>query len=317
MRSRTSFAALSATAILVLSAPLAQANTSFSNLYVFGDSLSDVGNISSFFGGLIPLPPYAPGRFSDGDVWVEYLAADLGLGMSASENGGTNYAWGGAVTGGNEFDLPPLDLTQQTGRFLTDTGGAADSGALYVVWGGGNDVRDENTVNSIDNLEQVISDLAAAGAENFLVPNLPNIGLTPESLGDGSSAVKEALTIDFNAGLEALIDELNNSLAINIVLFDVFDLFDRLVNDPAFAAAFGLTNVNEACFTGVTGLGGEGDVCANPDEYVFWDGIHPTTAAHGLLADFASDALTAVPVPAALPLFLAALGWLGLIRRRA
>src|SRR5262245_3277725 len=221
--------------ILLMTAAIAQpaqAVASYSNMYVFGDSLSDTGNISYFFGGQIPQPPYYQGRFSNGPIWIDDLADSLGLTVSPSYPGGNNYAWGGAVTGPGGNVLPPFTLIDQADFFLQDTGGVADPNALYVVWGGGNDVLDEDSANAPANLGSVISSLAAAGARNFLVPNLPNIGLVPLSLEDGTSAEKEALTLAFNSELEQVLAELSATLPVNIKTLDVFGLFNTILAGP-------------------------------------------------------------------------------------
>src|SRR5262245_41014917 len=127
------------------------ANAQYNGLYVFGDSLSDNGNISLAIGaGLtgvpqtvtgntyIPSAPYFPsGVFSNGPVWVNTFAAGLGLSASPSLIGGNIYAFGGAQTSGG---VSP-SLTLQTGMFLAGHGGVAPGDALYVLEGGGNNAR--------------------------------------------------------------------------------------------------------------------------------------------------------------------------------
>ncbi len=286
----------------------------FSALYVFGDSLSDTGNIQATT--TFPQAPYYNGRFSDGPNWVDGLADQLSLSSLHSLAGGGNYAWGGAETGPANFGFPP-SLIDQTGFYFNDTGGTADSDALYVIWGGGNDVRNNRSGPAASNIVGIIGDLAAAGARNFLVPNLPDIGQTPESLGGmapgGDAALMTQLTLDHNA---ALADGLANlSLLdpeLNIVSLDVFAIFNAVIGDPG---AYGITNWTDVCYDG--GLDGSGTVCANPSEYVFWDGVHPTGYTHSVLADAAYAALAApIPVPAALPLLLSALGVMGIAARR-
>src|SRR5262245_65983712 len=81
----------------------------FSEVIVFGDSISDTGNGYIFTGGFAAGPPYFDGRFSNGPVWVEALAQELGLPVpTPSLNGGTNYAIGGEETGPglSFFDTP-------------------------------------------------------------------------------------------------------------------------------------------------------------------------------------------------------------------
>ncbi|WBO59801.1 SGNH/GDSL hydrolase family protein [Acidocella sp. MX-AZ03] len=76
-------------ALSLMAAPAAKAG----NLYVFGDSLSDDGNLYKLTG--LPPAPYYQGRFSNGPVWVEYLPGLTGLGFSSAND----YAYGGAFTG--------------------------------------------------------------------------------------------------------------------------------------------------------------------------------------------------------------------------
>lgn len=153
-----------------------QASAAFTQVISFGDSLSDSGNISLLNPGF-PLAPYFPGHFSNGPVWIETFSAGLGLASNPSFGGGTNYALGGSVTGAPLSSTIPL--TSQAGIYLTNVAGVADPTALYVIWGGGNDVRLGNIGNSVSNIGSIVAALAGAGAEHFLIANLPNIGLTP------------------------------------------------------------------------------------------------------------------------------------------
>ncbi|MEO1574755.1 MAG: SGNH/GDSL hydrolase family protein, partial [Pseudomonadota bacterium] len=300
-------------AAIAATAPVALA-ISFSNVYSFGDSLSDTGNIAQVTG--FPMPPYTPGRFTSdfqdgtaGQVWVEYVSAHFGGASVNSLAGGTNYAWGGARTGPDNAGLPP-SLLDQHNFFLNDMGGVADPDALYTVFGGGNDVRDNDIASSVGNIRTIIENLAAAGARNFFVPNLPDIGMTPESLGGGapggSAATISAASVQFNTDLSAMLDDLEATLDITIARLDLFATFNSVIADPT---AFGLTNASDSCFTGdLDGSGGT--LCSDVDSFLFFDGIHPTAAGHALVGGLAIDAIEAafVPIPAALPMRLAAVG---------
>ncbi|TFG83969.1 MAG: hypothetical protein E4H19_10950 [Chromatiales bacterium] len=283
--------------------------SAYSAMYVFGDSLSDTGNVSLAIPGNPP-PPYAPGRFSNGPVWVETLSANLGLGaVNPSLLGGKNYAWGGATTGGlPPPSIPGTSLTQQAATYLIDAGGVADSGALYVVWGGGNDVRAGDVSSTVSNLVAIITSLAGAGATNFLVPNLPDIGLTPDAIAAGPAAVAGAtfLSTLVNSGLAAQMPGLALGLGINIISLDVFGFLNNTI---AGSPGNGYTNTNQPCFdSGVPSL------CPNPNDYIFWDGIHPTARAHQDLGNLASSI---VPVPQAAILLISAFAALGGLRRKA
>lgn len=315
---RTGSRALALTVAMAF-APLASA-VSFSSVISFGDSLSDTGNISFATGGFPP-PPYTSGRFTSnfedgtaGQVWVEYVSAQYGASSVSTLNGGTNYAWGGAQIGPPNAGFPP-SLIDQSNFYLNDTGGTADANALYTVFGGGNDVRDANTANSIAGISTIINNLADAGAQYFFVPNLPDIGLTPEGLADeapgGTSAELSALTASFNSDLASALDMIEQARDVTIIRLDLFSLFNDVISDPT---AFDLTNVTDRCFDE-----GALSLCSDVDSYLFFDGIHPTAQGHALVGAYAIDAIEAalIPIPAALPLLLSGLGLLGLVRRRA
>lgn len=300
---------------------VATATPSYSNIFILGDSLSDSGNALVATGGattnppyqaLIPSAPYASGRFLNGNVWVESFASSLGLTASPSFLGGTNFAFGGARTGSlagvNNSFSPSLSMQRDA---LIGTFGSLPSDALYVVWGGGNDVREAATVanpntvitDSLNNITTIIASLQMAGATDFLVPNLPNIGITPAATALGPAAIAGLgqLSSGFNMGLTSVVAGLEANLGINIIDLDIESLVNNVINSPG---DFGLTDVGNACII----LGG--DSCANPDSYLFWDGIHPTAAAHQIIAANALAAVSTsvdVPAPASLPLLVSGL----------
>lgn len=284
--------------------------SAYSTLYVFGDSLSDTGNVFTATGGL-PLAPYFNGRITNGPNWVDALAGNLGLDSTASLQGGTNFAWAGAPTGAPFTSSVPT-LTQQVAGYLAATGGFADPSGLYVVFGGGNDVRQGSITGSVSNITAMISDLAAAGATTFLVPNLPNIGITPEAQAGGPAVVAGAtfLSTTFNAQLADALPGLATGLGVTIFELDIFGIVNDIIANPG---AYGFSNTTSRCYEGPLGVGGPAPTCANPDEYLFWDAIHPTSAAHQILGNAASSV---IPVPAAVWLFGSALGVLGWARRR-
>jgi phospholipase/lecithinase/hemolysin len=292
----------------------ASAQFAFRDLFVFGDSLSDTGNIFRLTLENVPeSPPYFRGRFSNGPVWVEGLADRLALEVEPSLQGGTNFAFGGAETGLEDNDLfernigaliPSLRAQVHTfllSDFIGDPLAGfdnADPEALYIVWGGPNDLRQAviqmttepatEAQTAVDDLVEAIRNLAEAGARSFLVPNLPNLGLTPESraLGPEAMALATEISVLFNNALAKALEALEAEFDITIFRLDTFTLLEEVVADPA---AFGFTNVTEPCLAGDPFEGGT--PCMSPDVFLFWDEIHPTAAAHAILANFALAAI--------------------------
>ena len=307
-------AAVMATAVATV--PTA-AQGSFGRIVVFGTSLSDSGNAFALRGGtstppdyqldplLVPGAPYALGglHFSDGTTWVEQFARSRGLAGSvkpalrADDPNATNYAVGGARA---RDDGQNFNLSQQVNAFLQQFGGVAPSDALYVVEMGGNDIRDAIVAYGGGGAGGILTDantailrniaaLHQAGARNFLVWRAPNVGLTPalrrlDQLNPGAAYLATSLSQGFNAGLDGVVAHLSGLEGISIRRLDSYALTTTIV---ANRDAFGLANVTAACVTP--------DVapfkCANPDEFLFWDGIHPTTAAHGVIAQAAASVL--------------------------
>jgi phospholipase/lecithinase/hemolysin len=162
---------------------------SFSSLVVIGDSLSDSGNA---------------GRFSDGPVWVEHVADRLAVTLRPSRLGGTNLAVGGArVTG------TPTDLRGQADAFLAARGGRLDPAALYVVWGGANDL----------------------------------LGSGPGSSEAVATAARR-LSQAFDSALERALAQVESRRRIRILRLDLFTLADRVMADPA---TFGFRDTTHPC----------------------------------------------------------------------
>ena len=295
-----------AVAIGLLAANVAAASP-YSGFYVFGDSLSDSGNIYATTSGSMPPSPYFNGRFSNGPTYAENLGARYGFAAGPSLLGGTNYAFGGATAGGSAMAIPSLGDQVSMFRALP---GQADSHALYVLWAGGNDLRANpgaaGVASALGGISGAIQGLYQEGARNFLVMNLPNLGLTPEAQANGTTAAATAGSMVFNTYFNGTIGSLQGALVgSNIRTLDTFALLSSIVANPV---ASGLGNVTDACFNGAA-------VCSNPDSYLFWDGIHPTAAGHRLIADAAFNVL-AVPEPETYALMLAGMGLLALRMRR-
>jgi phospholipase/lecithinase/hemolysin len=289
MSIRRAFLLCTVLTCLVLS-PLAAHATypTFSAMYVFGDSYCDVGNLFLADGGTFPIsPPYFHGRFSNGLLWDEHVAGSLGLPLTPSLAGGTDYAWGGAfVTAdqplGSGAVIP--SVPHQVLQYLAQHGGKADPNALYIIEGGGNDIIDAtggspqqlafHIANGIEASEIL---LRQAGARNFLVPLLFDLATVPE--GHTNAAFNTAASLATNKLVrEALqLDMLDPR--IHITLLNSFDLFKSVETESNH---FGFTNVTDACVvpTSETTF----NVCADPVHFMFWDDIHPTVFMHSFIA---------------------------------
>lgn len=267
--------------------PLRARATTYSQIYVFGDSLVDTGNLFELtFDKIPPSPPYFKGRFSNGPIWVEYLAENLNLSFDPEND----FAYGGATTGETNVTVPLAPgLLDQIARF-TNSSENIDPNALYIIWAGSNDYLNEDVTEigqPIGNISTAIVALAADGAKNFLVPNLPDLGRLPSTKNTEISNQLNRLARFHNIALAGALKSLENSLGTNvdITLVDMNLLFKKIVNNPA---NFGFTNQNEACLNFQTRV-----VCDNPSEYAFWDILHPTTAVHKIMGEFAFSALDA------------------------
>jgi phospholipase/lecithinase/hemolysin len=278
----------------------------FKGVLAFGDSLTDTGNLFATTGDTFPAsPPYFNGHFSDGPVWVERLAANLGLPAPIpSLLGGTNNAWGGAETdtGGVSIRNTP-NLGTQVATYLS-AHPAIDPRQLVVVWGGANDYLHfpmlplPDPAASVANVSAAVTALAQHGAHTFLVPNLPALGLTPyvsHQLAPsfpGIAATINGLAAQYDELLAAAQAGLESSLGIDIIPFDAAAVFDAVLADPT---AYGFTNLTDQAKNGGNGV--PGTVAPNPGQYLFWDEVHPSAAMHRLLGDEATAVVLAALVP--------------------
>jgi len=285
-------------AILLAMTTFASAGA-YTAVIAYGDSLSDNGNLFAATGQ--PPSPYWHGRFSNGPVTVEYLANSLHSPL-------LDFAWGGATPGvGNYGDGGTQTTFGAHGLpgMLTEVAGTLGSVApiastsLFLVWGGPNDFLTNGfstttADTAVSNLINIIDQLKGAGAQHILVPGMPDLGLTPDYLGNSGAT---AMSLYFN-------HELTTLLPNGVVYFNTFAFMHEVVADPS---AYGFTNVNTPCFNGVS-------VCSNPDQYLFWDGFHPTTAADVILAEQFGNA---VPEPSTfLMLGTGLAGLAGVLRRK-
>jgi phospholipase/lecithinase/hemolysin len=279
----------------------------FSAVYAFGDSLSDAGNVSIGTLGNLPVAGiYSGGRFSNGNVWVQDLAQNLGLQpVKPSLAGGTDYAYGGAETGATTVHAAnPSDLPSQLGQFVASMPHPSPS-ALYTVWAGSNDVLDiANSIQTpaqqqasvqqaVTNETNFISGLVAHGAKDLVVMGVPDLGKTPyEMARPASDATSSALAQTYNANLGAALQQIVASGAAQIDFVNTFSLLDTAVANPG---AYGLTNVTQPIWNGNLTDSHSGTLAATgaaQSGYLYFDDLHPSATGHSLLASAVTQTLT-------------------------
>lgn len=260
-------------------------------------------------GNQYPQPPYWQGRFSDGPAAVEVLANGLGLGNKLID-----YASGGAMSDFDNGAQPQMHngVRTQVNQFSAAVGGVADPNALYFVWAGSNDFTYKGfspavAADIVSNQTATLTQLYNMGARDFLLPLLPDFGLTPG--GSSSAAQLSPFSAYVDGQLNGAYLQLESTLP-----GATFTIFNTLIHHRALTAtaiANGF-NVTEACFSGFVGV--PGTVCADPSKYLYFDNEHPTAFTHQVLG---TEMLAAVPEPATVLMMAAGvLALVGLGRRR-
>ncbi len=291
----------------------------YTKLVIFGDSLSDTGNVADLTQGScgvrIPSPnlllgvDYADGSFTDSfytappaqnfeGVWVEQLAHLMPHQpvVKDSLDGGTNYAYGFALNGNGTSPLSfgPTNLcpvqVHNIGQQITDylaTHPTIDRQTLFVIWGGANDVLSVTGGGQIFGaaFQQTLNmqRLIQAGATQFLVLNLPPLGLTPRLNGGfGTKLAGNAAAALYNSYLAAGVSTLESLYRFKRLKFYQLDVFRLMQGIVAHPGIYGLTDVKDEAIA----------MPVNPDTYLFWDDLHPTTKGHNLLAEAAYGLMT-------------------------
>lgn len=310
---------LAALALCAAGSAQAASTGGYSSIAIFGDSLSDTGNLYAATGGAIPAAPYVDGRFSNGPIWAD----DMIGAFNAKGLFGQSFAYGSANVIENGDFIP--DLGTQIGIFETFVPDEVlGDNPLAALWMGANDLFDAldtldtagvvaTGVAAAQGVAQGIAALAAGGITDFVVLNLPDLGKVPAyaMFEPGKAATATAGTLAFNATLAGELDLLRAG-GLNIASVDIFALFNGLYADPA---QYGLLDNFTPCY--VPGYF-TCDLATQASLLTFFDAVHPSDTVHAAVAGIVSDAITpaAVPLPASAPLLIAALGGIAALRRR-
>jgi outer membrane lipase/esterase len=299
--------------ILITISASASAVENIERVFIFGDSLSDAGNIYALTGETskapyspIPSAPYTIGghHFSNGKTWAERLARALGdsNGGKASLDGpgqNGNYAHGGARARFGSAGSVPSSV-EQVSQFLSDFD-TVPANAIVAIEFGGNDLRDALVAGATDPAAVVpilqaalegtaaaIQMLHAAGARHFLVANAPDIGKAPVVQMSGASVTATYLVGLYNAQLETALQYLEYALPdIQIDRLDLEALIGDVVANPA---DWGFDDATSPCLVFLVESEAK---CENPEAHFFWDGLHPTAAGHETVANLALAVLAA------------------------
>ncbi len=318
--------------------PQSSALPTFSALYAFGDSLSDAGDLSLLTaptGTTRPVsPPYhgqeygavSASVFSNGPTWVQDVSVALGLGtLAPSLAGGTDFAYGGAVTGSAPQNTDPtvlaISLQAQLAQFKARAS-TPSANVLYTVSVGANDLfgilantglsaqQQAADVNAaVANEIAFVQQLIGSGAKTLLVLNVPDLGKIPDvtmrqpQAGTAPTAIDtEAtqLSSAYNSALSSQLAAIAIASGVRIQIVDANTLLNAAIANPA---AYGLTNVTAPVYTGDNGNFNSGALAASgaaaQDQYLFFDSVHPTETGHGAIADLAEQQLSGAPVLAA------------------
>ncbi|MEY8713960.1 SGNH/GDSL hydrolase family protein [Francisella philomiragia] len=318
-------------------------------ILIFGDSLSDTGNLYGYTNGIIPRStPYYRGMFSNGSVWTTMLSGILENKIPIS-----NYAVGGAtaVFEPSWTDLGlPYTIDTELQAYSLDNGAHDTNKNLAIFFIGANDYltisanQDPNLLKNIASevTDKIIAAIKTVKAQKTLVIGLPNLGLTPESKNIGNQNLLKEVSSLHNQILKQFAED-----QTNIEFVDMNPIFEMLVNDTdnfnkKYHTSISPSKTNQSCWSGgyfsynpdgqnpkdfyenllrsnskplllqesenissgeldmskipltpdITSaiLAAEaGKLCDNPQEYIFWDGVHPTYQVHKALFEYIAN----------------------------
>lgn len=259
-------------------------------LIVFGDSLSDTGNVYNLTLGKLPnLGSWSIGHFSNGKVWAERASERAGVDLF-------NFAYGSAAADGGAV-IPGVRQQVDSWIKYRKRAPAADiSRNLFAVMIGGNDLINYGVPvpDVLATVRASLDALIADGARHVMLMNLPDISRAPvvRLRTDGAKLAQQVK--ELNAGYLSM----RNTLAaanpgLRIELFDTFGTLDRVLNNPI---AYGIDNVTDSCLA----IDKDGSLnyvtshttrssCVDADRRAFWDLLHPSRRTHEIVGDAVAE----------------------------
>lgn len=225
----------------------------FDSFVMFGDSLTDNGNLYAYMWGYMPVsPPYFDGHFSNGQVWAEYLYHDW---YGEQNIGGfQDYAVGGAGAVISRKGNLPFSLSIEINDYWYWHTYGKPTSTLFSIWIGANNYLngptdvDAITTSVVDAIGNAIDNLVTKGGDKFLIANLPDLSVSPYVIKYGDVALLKELTDVHNQKLADKVEGLKQKYPdITLIYFDVHTLLDKAMLDPS---KYHLTNVAEPCYLG-------------------------------------------------------------------
>jgi phospholipase/lecithinase/hemolysin len=253
----------------------------FAAVVSFGDSLSDTTNNPA-------KGDYWEGRWSNGPLWDEYIAGDLGAALY-------DYAFAGSETSAlsNQVAVAKVSDWNETNTLFTVWSGANDfidnalaNGTSYASW-------EATATAAVSHIARAVSMLSDGGARYVLVLNLPDLSQLPAVETNAEFAAARSLIRDlasgFNTELASALSGLESQNPnLRLRLLDDFTLLDEFIANPS---SYGFTVVTNDALDALGDPAFDGPGA----DYLFWDVIHPTTKAHKLLSQFVDTALSEFP----------------------
>lgn len=263
---------------------------------VFGDSLSDNGNLFKYMDSQFPAPPYLEGHFSNGPLWIERLVDHYYAGKASKHL--YDYAYGGAaIMEGDDEGL--FTLRFEVEKYLSSHNNKADPNGLYIIWIGANNYlafpqEIESSVKVVINgIENSIKHLTKAGARHFLILGQPDLGRTPTASEYNVNGLLTELSKRHNELLQQSIMELRKKYTtgrysqekekFQCLFLDVYFPFNEILDQGKYSfpdAKYSFTDREHACMEKVPHPE-DAHAC---DGFVFFDSVHPSTLVHEIIA---------------------------------
>ncbi|KAJ3339432.1 hypothetical protein HDU93_008247 [Gonapodya sp. JEL0774] len=285
------------------------------SIVAFGDSLTDIGSFFLESDG-IPSSPYFNGRYSNGPLYIEYMANKTGATL-------VNFAFAGATTGSsgnktvmnlpaaNAITVDTLSLSGQVELYLSEPNTIENKGTVHLInigmfdyidyltaiasGGAGASNTEAITTSVVSNITAAITRLNTQGANTFVIVGLSDLSILP--IVNNVQKLSSAVGTLFTSSLAEITSKHNSKLQAALTTFAASSgssssglrvRFINMASDATVTAARAkFSAVTECLSSSKVGLdlAGPYTACTDPAAHWFWDYLHPTTQAHSAIAD--------------------------------